>query len=302
MTGNRFVRRNHGTGHSYWLGDRKVPGVTTILSEGVPKPALVGWAAGSVADYVVDRLREDHGHILADDLVQAVRDTSKYPIPSGLPRVKLAQALRFAPNNARNAAGARGSDIHDLALQLAQTGQADIPDHLLGHVDAYLDWRRHWQPQLELVEHSVLNKTAFYAGTFDLWALLLGDNGRCLVCGNDGCEGRCLIDWKTSGSGIFGETALQLTAYHHAETMLGRDGDEQPMVGVDHCLGVWLRADRTHETYELAAGPDVFRLFRYVYEVAKAVGDPKKLFGSDDDAPIRTFKSAPLAPLTEVAS
>jgi hypothetical protein len=54
---------------------------------------------------------------------------------------------------------------------------------------------------------------------------------------------RLLIDLKTNRSGIFGETALQLAGYRHADTYLDEDGNEQPMLEVDGCAAVHITAD-----------------------------------------------------------
>lgn len=291
-----FVRRNHGNGHSYRLGDRKVPGVTTIIGAGLPKNGLIGWAGSTVAEYVVDRLELDEttGQVDATALVRDIRAGAKYPIPQGLPRVKLAKELSYAPNRVRDKGANKGGKVHTLAMQLATTGEAEVPDYLVGYVDAYLDWRDKWNPTDELVERPVLNRTVFYAGTFDLLAPLGVDV--CAVCGDSECDGVALVDWKTGQSGIYGETCLQVAGYRHAEVYVDELGDEYPMPAVDHCLGVWLRPDRTHETYELDAGETAWRLFRYVYEVAKFLAGPD-LFGLDGErAPVMEAKSDALRP------
>jgi hypothetical protein len=299
VTDTTFKRRNHGSGHSYRLDGSKVPGVTTILGAGIPKPGLIGWAGSTVAEYVIDRLVLRDGHYFADDLIADVRATAKYPIPAGLPRVKLAKELSFAPNRQRDAGANKGGKVHNLAMTLAKNGEADVPDALIGYVDAYLAWRELWNPTGELVERAVLNRTVFYAGTFDLLGVLGVD--ACAVCGDSECDGVSLVDWKTGQSGIFGETALQCAGYRYAEVYIDDAGDEQPMPAVDHCLGVWLRPDRTHDTYELTAGPEQFRLFRYAYEIAKFLAGPD-LFGHDgEDAPVREVISAPITPVTSAS-
>ena len=60
MTAPRPTTRiiTRGRGHSYELDGEKVPGVTTILSKGVPKPALVDWAARMAADYAINHWDE----------------------------------------------------------------------------------------------------------------------------------------------------------------------------------------------------------------------------------------------------
>ena len=57
-----------------------------------------------------------------------------------------------------------------------------------------------------------------YAGTFDLIARVWG--------------AVWLLDVKTS-SGVYGSTALQLTAYGNAEFYLAEDGTEQPLPAIE---------------------------------------------------------------------
>ena len=52
----RIVRKNTARGH-YYLDEQtgeRVPGVTTIVGDGMPKPALLNWAGEATAEYAVD--------------------------------------------------------------------------------------------------------------------------------------------------------------------------------------------------------------------------------------------------------
>jgi hypothetical protein len=299
-----FKRRNYGQGHGYTLDGIKIPGVTTIIGEGIPKPGLIGWAGDEVAEYVIDRLRLDDGHVLADDLVADIRKVAKYPIPAtGLPRTKLAKELAFAPSRTRDAGGLKGTQVHEIAKRLAETGEwtpGEGDEHLTGYADALEAWWHDWQPGGRvLVERPVLNRDVFYAGTFDLVAELRAP-GWCLVCGSRGCLGRVLADYKAGRSGIFGETALQLAGYRFAEVYVD-DDREWEMPEVDHCLGVWARPDGTSDTYPIRAGADEFRIFRYVYEIAKWRSGPD-LFKTEGDPPIRTVKGDAIRPAQERAT
>ena len=51
-------RINSGSGHRYEDDGRKLDGVTTLISAGLPKPALTWWAAGTTANYAVDHWDE----------------------------------------------------------------------------------------------------------------------------------------------------------------------------------------------------------------------------------------------------
>ena len=109
---SEFRRRNYGRGHAYYLGDRKLEGVTTIISGGLPKPALVNWAANAAAAEAVDHW---------DDLAL-------------LPPSERLKRISKAPNAARDAAAVRGTQVHALADKLTRHEEVAVPDELAGHV------------------------------------------------------------------------------------------------------------------------------------------------------------------------
>lgn len=53
-------RKNHGKNHSYWFGDHKVPGVTTITGS-LDKPGLLKWAAEEAAEVVANATKVEDG-------------------------------------------------------------------------------------------------------------------------------------------------------------------------------------------------------------------------------------------------
>jgi hypothetical protein len=261
-----FTRKNRGRNHWYLDVDgNKLDGVTWVLSNGIPKPALVGWAAGAVGDFVTDRLQIHDGRIVADEVLddlRAIGAQRERPIPDWreakkIPRTKIADGFKGLPYADRDAAGGRGTETHRLAQLLAEGEEVTVPDELAGHVDAYLAFRDDWQPHDEHVEVPVANHTHRYAGTLDLFGRL----------GAAPELGTCLIDLKTNRSGPFGETALQIAAYRYAEVMLDESGDERPMVDIDSTLCLWLRADG-YDLYPFDAGPAEFRTFLYAQQVA----------------------------------
>lgn len=256
----KTARKNHGRGHSYVLDGEKAPGVTTIIGDGVPKPALVTWAAGLVGELVADGITFTDGHYIADELMERLTEISakrERPLPAKFSRVKVAEALKYLPYAERDAAANKGTVVHRLAQQLAEGEEVAVPDELVGHVDSYLKFRDEWRPVDEIVEFTVVNRKRGYMGSGDL------------ICELEAAPelGRCLIDLKTNRSGPFGEVALQLAAYRNGETMLDENGDEVPMPEIDTCLALWVRADG-YDLYPFDAGDDVFRTFLYVREVA----------------------------------
>lgn len=268
---------NRGRGHSYELDGQKVIGVTTAISNGVPKPALVGWAAGSVGDFVADRLVLRDGHVLADDVIddlvaigaQRDRMIPRWQDTGKLPRTKLADGFKGLPYADRDAAGNRGTEVHTLAQRLAEGEEVTPPPELVGHVDSYLRFRDEWLPTDELLELVVINRTRRYMGRLDL------------ICELDNAPelGRCLIDLKTNRSGPFGEVSLQLAAYRYAETYLDDTGAEQPMPEIDTCAALWVRTDG-YDLYPYACGPDQFAAFLYAKQVAEWCDSSRDLRGN----------------------
>lgn len=274
----RIVKR--GNGHSYYLDGEKAPGVTTILGNGIPKPALVGWAANTTADYVMNGLRVGpNGEILADDLVASLRawnaerpGWAQVKLGAGdLPRLDLAKVLANVRYKDRDDAARRGSEVHDLGEKLANGETVTVPPELAGHVEAYVQFLNEWEPTNALLERVVVNRRWRYMGKFDMvaefpdkvwtsgpWA------GRPV--------GRALLDIKTARSGIFAEVALQLQAYRFAEVML--DGaDEVPMPEVDWVGAIHVRGDGySVYPFDVTGDPKTDAAYR-TFLYAKQVGE-----------------------------
>jgi len=245
-----FVRRNYGGGHSYFLDGKKVPGVTSILSDGLAKPALISWAARTVAGYAIDHW---------DELTQET--------PSG--RLKVLEKAHYAD---RDAAGKRGTEVHRLAERLNKGEEVPVPDELAGHVESYVRFLDEHDVQPVLTECPVLSQTKWpYAGTLDLIADMpaLGQ--------------RLLLDVKTARSGVFPDNALQLAAYRYATHYL--DGGElKPMGDVDGCAVVHVRADG-YSLVPLQAGRDVHRFFLYCRELWRWQNEASKTVVGDEIPP-----------------
>jgi hypothetical protein len=239
MTGVKRI--NRGRGHSYEIDGRKADGVTSLIGDGLPKPALVGWAANTTAAYAVDHW---------DDL--AAETPSK--------RLGILKRARYLD---LDAASKRGTEVHQIAEQLSHDVEVEVPDELAGYVESAVKFLDEWQPQVLLTEAVVASRKWGYAGTFDL--LMRLPDGRVV-----------LADYKTSRSGIWGETSLQLGAYANADVYLDADGVEQPMaeLGITDGMAVWIRADG-YDVYAVDLD-EGFKIFTHVMWVARQAKDMKE--------------------------
>lgn len=235
-------RRQYGKNHSYTINDVKTIGVTTALSEGYPKPALMNWAARVVAEEA------------ADAIIASIDGDYEHEFD----RAGWVSHLKGAPSRQRNTAAVRGTKVHKFAEQVIGGQTVDCPIELMPHVESVVKFLDQWQVRPLLVEKVVGSYTWNYAGTFDLIGEL--PDGR-----------RVLFDYKTGNSGIHPETALQLAAYQHADMFVGDDGTELPMheVGIDCAKAVWIRADG-YDVIPLDTSGAVFSTFLHALMVARA--------------------------------
>lgn len=253
-------RQNHGSNHSYFLDGAKAPGVTTIIGQGMPKPALIGWAAGAVADFVADRVAvRDDGEV---DASRLVRDVKAIAIEANKAMgewspTRAAQILKGLPNRDRDRAANKGTKVHAFAHKLITGEEVDVPEELVGHVEQYANFLDVMDPETIAVEATVINRAKRYMGTLDLLALIELDG-----------LGVSLLDIKTGRTGIFPETAMQIAAYAKAETYMTDDGVEHPMPAVEFTGAVWVRADGW-DLHPVNAGDDAFRQFLYARETMR---------------------------------
>ena len=248
---SRFVapirRKDTAKGHYYVdATGARVPGVTTILGDGVPKPALINWAANTTADAAINRW---------DELAE-------------MPPAARLKALQAARYDEKDAAAKRGTEVHGYAERLVAGETVDAPEALAGHVEAYAKFLDEFAVKPLHVEFSVASYRHGYAGTGDLIADIT----------TSGQTRRLLLDLKTNRSGIFGETALQLAAYRFADVLI--EGDtEQPMPPVDGCAAVHVRGDG-YELIPVTADEAQHRTFLYAQQVAHFTKYGRDLVGA----------------------
>ncbi len=237
-------RRNHGSGHSYWDVDAagnetKIQSVTKILDNTMPKGGLMSWYAEQAALEATDRW---------DELAQ-------------LPIGKRYDAIKKAPWSRKTAAAAKGTKIHNLAEPLAHGREVEVPEEHAAFVASCVAFLNEWEPVTVRTETTVVHRGIPYAGTFDA---VFRMRGHCW-----------LADWKT-GKGVYGEAALQLAAYRHAEHFIGEDGAEHPMaeLGIDRAAVIHLRSDG-YDVYPVETGDSAFLAFRHAAWLSRLLDSQK---------------------------
>jgi len=230
-------RVERGRYHYYTDADNhRIPGVTTILGDGLPKPQLINWAGNATAEAAINRWDE-----LAD-----------------MPPAQRLTTLQKARYDVTNKAKNKGTLVHGYAEQLVQGHTVEgIPDELRGYTEAYVRFIDAWKLDPILVEVVIVNYSIGYAGTLDLVAEITTPTGE---------RETWLLDIKTGEKGIWPETALQLAAYRNAEFYVDADGNEQPMPKVDGTAAIHVTPDDAH-LIPTVSERDQFMMFRIAQKI-----------------------------------
>jgi hypothetical protein len=262
-------RRNHGRGHSYFIDDVPIQGVTTILGKGLPKTALYNWAGRESAREAVDNWEE----------------------LSGLPVMERYERIAGAANATRDAAGVKGTRVHTLAERLVHGEAVDLPDDIAGRVRACAAFLDAYRVEPILTEFPVFSRAHMFGGSPDLLAMM--DNPAELPDLDPALPK--IIDWKTNRKGPYGDHSLQLAAYRWAQFYLAPDGHggwvETPMPEVSATLTVWLREDG-FDVYPMQSDESIFRDFLYVQQVARITIESRDWKGEALTPPARTKEPA----------
>lgn len=236
--------------HRYKIDGQWAIGVTTAL-KGVPKEALKYWSAGVVADFALSNLRQ----------VSWTLESAGYG-----PARKMLTAL---PNEKRDTAGTRGTLVHELAERYIRDEEIEVSDEVMPYVQAYAAYISDFNPIPVHEELVVANRAHMYAGRLDSIQQVPS-------------LGLIQVDYKTS-KGVYGEHALQCTAYEHAEVYVDQDGNEKPMIQVDGSYILHIQPG-TYDLIPAQSDAAVFKKFLAALEnyrenvqsnrLAKLLGEP----------------------------
>jgi hypothetical protein len=223
-------------GHRYSLDGKRPISVTTVLSGGVPKQ-LHYWAANKAAEFAVANPGATYDQI------------------------------RKAPWDERDAAGVRGTAVHNLAEDLVHGRVVEVPEELAPYIDGYLRFLDAFGIRPLLTECNIAIRSLRVAGRFDLIATSPALNGGEPV----------MIDLKTS-NGIYPETKLQTAAYSKGDFYTtDKDGEAElklPRIAATYVAHVTPDGTRlhplAHDRDELETHFEMFQAAYRIYELGLA--------------------------------
>lgn len=243
VSAGRFRRRNYGRNHGYLLDGQKIISVTKVLSLGMPKPALINWAANEAAQLAWEK-RDELATASYSDFIMTV---SK------------------AHERKRNTAAVKGTAVHAFGERLVRGERVEgIPDEVSKKVDQYVRFLNEWQVRPVIVERPVCNLTVPYGGTLDL------------VFTSDLFPGRVFLGDIKTAKGVYGDNALQLEAYARADFYIDEHESEVPMssLGITDHVVIHLEDDGYHPV-EMERGDAVWAAFQTAVGMARLFDGPR---------------------------
>lgn len=241
--------------------------VTTIIDLGIPKPALIGWAARVTAEAAYDGIATLYSFQKRDDREAAV-DWLK--------------SQRFRK---KEEAALKGTQIHT-AIEAYKLGRPypGVPRNVRPFYDGFLRMLNDQRPIVLQTEANVFNDKRVYAGTLDtimVWPNL----PKTLAARGIDVEEFYPQPWKDprgpvlvgdyKSGWIYPEVALQLTGYRNSEFIGGPDGAVYEMPETDGGIAIALRPGYT-EVIPVETSERVWNAFLFAYEIARWQEDISK--------------------------
>jgi hypothetical protein len=201
----------------------KVPSVTTIIKEGIAKPALMGWATRLAAEYTVKAWGE----------------------LDSLPSEEKLDLIRHAHDRERDKASGLGTEVHSAIDAWCKGEPWPAKKETDSYLNNFMSFMMDFKPKFTENEVTVWSRTYQYAGTFDWLAEIAGD----LYLG----------DTKT-GRRVYPEVGLQLSALANADFILREDGREEPLPHAQYLAALHVRP-RSWHFYQIGRDAENFRAF-----------------------------------------
>jgi len=239
----------------------KLKSVTTLLSQGCPKPGLIYWAGNTVAQTAID------------NLPYLTKATLKKET-----RLEAYEWLRRAHTRKKNERGDIGTTVHKIIEAfILDTTLPEIHPEITGYIDQFLLCVKEFDIEFTASEMTVFNYAAGYAGTLDWMANIPG-------------YGHVMGDTKT-GKGVYAEAGMQMSAYRNAEMAWLRNGQKVPVPHTDTAVVLHL-SENTYELIPVQTNNAVYEKFRTVIDMAEWMNETSKTVVGQKLTPITTHGKA----------
>jgi hypothetical protein len=236
--------------------DLEVVSVTSVLSNGLPKPFLAPWSAKMVAEFAVEK-RTAWLELADDDPRAAIDLLKRAPYRTTSTKADMGTIAHAAIE-----AYLDGKALTKTQLE-GKLREAKVPEKswraTSGYISGAMEFLHNHEPEVLHSEATVYSRTHSYAGTTDLVARLRVG----------GSQKVCVVDFKTAKS-VYDENGLQLCAYARADFVGLGDGSEVALanVPIEDGLIVRLTPSGSYELAHFALTDDLFDVFLAVQRVA----------------------------------
>ncbi|MFF3443576.1 hypothetical protein [Streptosporangium sp. NPDC002721] len=270
----RIPRRSTSGFYKCHVTGAMLRSVTTILSQGSPKEALIHWAGKLVAETAMEHLPE---------LVRASRRPET--------RKEMTDWLKRAHTRKKDERADLGTAVHQIIE--AKVLDEPIPDAILNnpemqpYIANFEEFVADWQITFTASEMVVADYEHRFAGTLDflLQSPLLAQALGCppdMDIPGDTKTGGELDETTYDGNvkGVYPEAGVQMSAYRKARYGWLRDGTREELPP-RHEVGVVLHLrPEGYRLYPVRCGDEVFAAFCSIREVAEfQTGQAKTIVG-----------------------
>lgn len=268
------ARQANGYYADHILGDR-LRSVTTILGGGVPKPALMFWAAITCTDAAIEALPQ---------LVAASRNPEQL--------AEMRDWIKRAHTRKKDERAEVGSLVHGViesrtlgtplpaSIRVGDTEWATDGPELAPFLEQLLRFEKEWRPEFTASEMVVANGDHGWAGTLDFMLRADGRIGDSLRAAGYVVEpGVDLMgDTKTGGEwgrltsqghvhGVYPEAGLQMSAYRKGQVCWLPNGERAPMPATAEVGVVLHLRPEGYRLYPARCGDREYAYFRHAQMV-----------------------------------
>ena len=208
----------------------EVPSVTTVIKGGVPKPALIPWAAKMAAEHAV----------------------ANWTRLSSVPHLQRIYEIKNAHRTYTEERATVGDLVHTL-IECWSTGTPypDWGEEVDAFATQFINFMLAKRPEFIENEATLWSRSHGYAGTLDFIAKI---------------SGKVILGDVKTGKRVYPEVGLQLSALANADFLIREDGTEEPLPPIDAMAALHVRP-RGWKLVEVDRAAECFGAFLAAKEV-----------------------------------